>query len=229
MESIRISIIMVCYNAVHTIERTIQSVINQAYSNLEYIVIDGKSTDGTVDLIRKYESNISYWISEPDKGVYDAMNKAIRVATGDYLYFIGADDLLQIDLRKINFASYKGKVIYGNVQRTDGVIWKGRFNTYKLMACNICHQSIFYPKEVFSQFSYDTRYKIYADYNLNLRLWAKGYEFVYLPLIICRYSVEGLSKDGDSLFEKERKKNIQRILWLFGFSLLLYTYTGSKL
>ena len=94
---LKISIITVSYNAAATIERTILSVIRQTYPHMEYIVIDGGSTDGTVDIIRKYEDQIAYWVSEPDQGIYDAMNKGIRRATGDYIYFLGADDWLRDD------------------------------------------------------------------------------------------------------------------------------------
>lgn len=87
-----ISVVTVCYNAVTEIERTIQSVIGQSYPNIEYIIIDGGSKDGTVDLIRKYADKLAYWISEPDKGIYDAMNKGIAVSTGDWICFLNAGD-----------------------------------------------------------------------------------------------------------------------------------------
>ena len=90
----KISVVTVCYNAADTIEKTMLSVLNQTYHDIEYIIIDGGSTDGTVEIIRKYADRIAYWVSEPDKGIYDAMNKGIKVATGEYIYFLGADDLL---------------------------------------------------------------------------------------------------------------------------------------
>lgn len=87
----RVSIITVCYNAVSAIQRTILSVLSQTYENIEYIIIDGKSTDGTLAIIKKYESRIAFWLSEPDNGIYDAMNKAINNATGEWVLFMNAD------------------------------------------------------------------------------------------------------------------------------------------
>lgn len=89
-----ITVITVSYNAVSSIEDTIKSVINQSYKNIEFIIIDGQSTDGTVDIIKKYEKQIAYWTSEPDNGVYDAMNKGIDKSTGEWIIFLGADDIL---------------------------------------------------------------------------------------------------------------------------------------
>ena len=88
------SIITITFNAVHWIEQTILNVLGQSYPNIEYIIIDGGSTDGTVDIIKRYESSITYWVSEPDKGIYDAMNKGLKQATGDYVWFVNAGDSL---------------------------------------------------------------------------------------------------------------------------------------
>lgn len=88
----KITIVTVCFNAVKSIEETMLSVLNQTYLNIEYIIIDGGSTDGTVDIIKKYADRLAYWVSEPDKGIYDAMNKGITVATGDYINFMNAGD-----------------------------------------------------------------------------------------------------------------------------------------
>lgn len=119
----KISVVTVCYNAAGTIEETILSVLNQTYDNIEYIIIDGGSTDGTVDIIKKYADHLAYWISEPDKGIYDAMNKGIAVATGDYINFMNAGDTFALDSTIANtFADadiVRADVIYGNAIEKD--------------------------------------------------------------------------------------------------------------
>ena len=94
MKQFKITIITAVYNALDTLEQAILSVLEQTYPNIEYIIIDGGSTDGSVELIKKYSSRIYYWVSEPDRGIYNAFNKGIYKSTGDYVYFLGADDCL---------------------------------------------------------------------------------------------------------------------------------------
>ena len=93
----RISVITVCFNSKETLEQTIKSVVGQEYEDKEYIVIDGGSTDGTVDILKKYAEQIAFWLSEPDEGIYDAMNKGIKHATGDVIAFLNSDDWYEPD------------------------------------------------------------------------------------------------------------------------------------
>ena len=114
------SIITITYNAVRLVEQTLLNVLSQSYPNIEYIVIDGGSTDGTVDIIRRYESGLAYWVSEPDKGIYDAMNKGLQKATGDYVWFINAGDTLcssdtvQSIVSKLQKRKVLPDIIYGD-------------------------------------------------------------------------------------------------------------------
>lgn len=120
----KISVVTVCYNAADTIEKTMLSVLNQTYHDIEYIIIDGGSTDGTVEIIRKYADRIAYWVSEPDKGIYDAMNKGIKVATGEWINFMNAGDSFvnsNVLDRLMNFHK-DGLILYGNIIRIFNLI-----------------------------------------------------------------------------------------------------------
>ena len=153
----KFSIITITYNAEQWLERTILSVLSQSYTNVEYIVIDGASTDRTVELIKQYEAGISYWVSEPDQGLYDAMNKGLRKATGDYVWFLNAGDTLYTaDTLQSVVASLKKSVslpdvLYGETQIVDA---QGRslgmrrlkaprkltWNRFRMVML-VCHQS----------------------------------------------------------------------------------------
>lgn len=212
-----ISIATVVFNGAKTLEHTIISVINQTYDNIEYIVIDGNSSDNTIDIIRKYEDRIAYWQSEPDKGIYDAMNKALDIASGDYLIFLGCDDLffspfvLEEFVSKISDLS---NVYYGNSFFTNShILYDGKFSKQKICSANICHQAIFYPKNMYKRLKYNIRYKILADWDYNLRGW-KEYEYCYLPMIVSLFNECGVSSSGDRIFLDERYNNIKKIFGL---------------
>ena len=228
-----ISIITVVYNCVNTLEETILSVINQDFDNFEYIIIDGGSTDGTIEIIKKYQDKITLWVSEPDKGIYDAMNKGIKIAKGDYVYFLGGDDLLYINsvLKKISSRlTDKNKIYYGNVLfKTRNVIYDGKFSALKIATRNISHQSIFYPREIFDKYSFDTKYKIFADYELNLKLYGNSsYSFVYMPITVALFNDEGSSGSNvlDSCFERDRFEIIKNN---FPYWIYLYRIYRSKI
>lgn len=205
-DKLLISVITVCYNASLTIEKTIQSIVNQDYNAIEYIIIDGASSDKTIDIIKKYstvaendKSNYPTfnWISEPDSGIYDAMNKGIRMATGDYLIFMGADDIFANNhvLSEVStwLKRWHGDVVYGSVQmKTSGRIDNKPFNPAKFAVGNICHQCIFYPRELYIKLQYDTNYPIYADYVYNLKARTL-FEFHHIPTTIAIFNDQGIS------------------------------------
>ena len=118
----KISVITVCYNEAATIEKTLESIFNQTYQNIEFIVIDGGSTDGTLDIIEKYKDKIAYFVSEPDEGIYNAMNKGIKASSGEVLYFLNANDTLYSDdvLETVVSVFEKGNYdfVYGNIAGT---------------------------------------------------------------------------------------------------------------
>ena len=228
-KTIKISIITVCYNAVGTIEETIRSVVSQTYPNIEYIIVDGGSNDGTIDVIRKYSSMI-VWLSEPDNGIYDAMNKGAALATGDFVLFLGADDTLYNEMVIENVAKKMSiiyVVYYGDVIMHPGEkkYW-GRFNSIKLGIGNICHQAIFYPREIFSKYSFDTNYILYADYQLNILLYNK-YKFEYINEVISYFNTAGISgRCEDKEFERDRNKLIKENL---GWGALFARYVYHSL
>lgn len=218
-----ITIIIVVYNGESSLEKSILSVLVQSYKNIEFIIIDGGSTDQTIDIIQKYESKISYWESTPDKGIYDAMNKAVSKSTGNWLYFLGSGDLLLDSLTKISpFLINNATVYYGDVFRLDTQMkYDGYFSPYKLAITNICHQAIFYPSSVFKKYRYDLKYKIQADHILNMYCFGdKQFNFKYIPMTISIY--EG---DGYSARNLDLEYVADRLMIIKGnFSYLIYVY-----
>ncbi|WP_319525643.1 glycosyltransferase family 2 protein [uncultured Desulfosarcina sp.] len=217
-----ISIITVVLNAADTLEKTLLSVLNQKFQDFEYIVVDGGSVDGTIDIIRKYESKLAHWESKKDKGVYDAMNKALSLIRGKWVYFLGADDQLFNILGSVaDYLKDEKTIYYGNVYRPNmGGLYDGRFSAYKLACRNICQQSIFYPKCVWEKYAYNPRYPIFADYDLNLRCFTDpDLEFRYMPLTIAVFSDEGgiSSTKIDSAFQRDKLHLIRDIFpyWIY--------------
>lgn len=231
-----ISIITVSYNAVSTIENTILSVINQTYPYVEYIIIDGGSIDGTVDVIKKYSDKISYWISEPDKGIYDAMNKGLKIANGDWTIFMGSDDVFYNNdtiasvARKLLIPDY---IYYGNViLGTSKQLYPHQIESvYQLCLTNFCHQAIFYPRSVYKRYFYDTNYKLWADYVYNLNLYAlDAYKFEYLDLVISIFNNKGRgSQSKDLRFIQNRLDLIEKLFGKKMKYIMKFRYLLSKL
>jgi glycosyltransferase involved in cell wall biosynthesis len=208
----KITVVTVVYNAVKDIEKTIQSVTAQTCPNLEYIVIDGGSKDGTLDIIRRYDSRITVWLSEPDKGIYDAMNKAIDRATGDWINFMNAGDYFYSDdaisqLFALPDEEYDGyAVIYGDTE------FRLKTFSYVIEAMNsqsdrfmpFSHQAAFTRIEYAKKNRYDTRYRIAADTEFFLKLTRQGLLFTRIPVIVASYnSQQGLSADNELRRSKE--------------------------
>lgn len=201
MKMPKMSIITVCFNAVSVIEKTILSVLAQQYQNIEYIVIDGGSKDGTVDILEKYASKISYWVSEPDNGIYDAMNKGVRVSTGDYIGFINAGDKYVSDsvIGEVShlIQTHDPDVVYGDVVLAYS---HGKYMAKPLeldlfdRLFPFSHPASFVKALRIKNNPFDLTYKIVADYNLFYCLFKKGCTFKYLPLPIAEFEAEtGLS------------------------------------
>ena len=211
-----ISIVTVTFNAESYIEETIKSIIEQSYPNIEYIIIDGKSTDGTVGIIKKYEHKITYWISEPDNGIYDAMNKGFKLANGDFIIFMNSGDIFyskHVLNQSIQHFTSLECIYYGNVyfkyENNKLIFYGNEFNHKRLIKENICHQSIFYPKTIYKNNKYNLKYKLLADWEYNIRHFNK-IKFQYIPVIIAIYDTCGISsKNEDKVFIKEYSHIIQ--------------------
>ena len=194
-----VTIVTVTYNAEDLLEETLLSVINQTYKNIEYIIIDGSSTDNTLEIIKKYEGQISYWISESDEGIYFAMNKGIKKATGEWINFMNAGDTFvdNTTIQKvINSLDEDTELIYGD-HICDGIVGsvKERKVT-RLMPC--CHQSLFVKTALMKQYPYNTFYSISADYEFLLKMYQLGKKFKYIEEPLARYMRNGFSDQNQT-------------------------------
>ncbi|SDR95001.1 Glycosyltransferase involved in cell wall bisynthesis [Mucilaginibacter mallensis] len=189
-----ISIIIVTYNAVEHLQNCLNSIYQQQYPAIEIIVIDGNSTDGTVNILQENTSQIKYWLSEPDNGVYDAMNKAIQHITGEWVYFLGADDeLLPEFSTMVTELTDNTAIYYANVF-AEGRKRAGYLNEYRFAKFGAYHQAMIYPKAVFIKYKYDTQYRISADFALTLKLYAdKDFHFIYKDYTLANFNHTGIS------------------------------------
>ena len=205
MNSPLISVITTTFNSGAKIAATVASVLSQKKELYEFLVIDGGSTDGTLEHLCAQGSALR-WFSEPDEGIYDAMNKGIRLTSGEFLYFLGAGDRLlpgvleavAAEIRKLPGQAQTSRptFLYGNVDLSDcNRPYDGRFNRFKLLRRNICHQAIFYQRSVFERLGfYNTKYRLLADWEFNIRCFNdRGIRKRYVALRVADYEGGGES------------------------------------
>ena len=209
-----LSVITVVYNNVSDIERTLLSVLNQTYQNIEYIVIDGASTDGTLDVINKYDNRIARIISEKDKGIYDAMNKGLKMASGNYVIFINSgDEFFDTETVAAVFASADdADIYYGETEMINAAgqslgqrrhkaprkfTWRG----FKY-GMSISHQAIYIKRSIIEP--YDSRYQMSADIDWILRAAKKAKSIVNVNRYVAKYLVGGMSKTKHRISLTER-------------------------
>lgn len=206
----KISIGLVVYNGVKHVRAALDSIVRQSYKNIELIVVDGGSKDGTQDILEEYAGHISVLVSEPDKGIYDAMNKVCTLASGDWLIFLGCDDVLLDTFGNMTkLMTNPDSVYYGDVIfRSSGRIYGGKFSKFRLMEHNICHQSLFYPRAVYKTHAYSLDYKWLADYVYNLKLLGAGIQFVYTGVVVSIFNDIGGSSSGDVDLNRDQLKLI---------------------
>ena len=224
----KITIITVCYNSAATIEKTILSVAAQTHGNIEYIIIDGNSKDGTLDLIQKHGDKISKWISEPDRGLYDAMNKGIALATGDLIGILNSDDIFYSNTVLEEIAAYHSvnfiDASIGNItqHKNNGTIVRlyssEYWNPEKLKIASMPpHPSIFFKRDLFKKFgNYNLGFKIGADYELITRFFMKhNINWGYSGITTTSMLIGGLSSSGVSSYALITKE-IQKALHMNG-------------
>lgn len=237
----KISIITVCKNAENIIEQTIQSVLSQAYENIEYIMIDDASTDNTSAIIQNYRDRISTYISEKDQGIYNAMNKGVKVATGDIIFFLNAGDTFcnATILKKVVSAFSKAEIefLYGDIIFDDGISERHvQFNHVDkafFLDKNLCHQSIFYKPEAFRKCGFfDENYSVLADYEWNVRGLVKyRLKSGHIRIPIAKFRLDGISYSKDEKLQQIKHQQRKRLkethynkLELFIFRIFLENY-----
>ena len=207
MKEILFSIISISYNCKDYVDLTLSSLLNQSYNDYELIIIDGKSTDGTLDEINKYKNkfaNIKI-VSEEDSGIYDAMNKGVRYASGKYVFFLNFGDAFFDNNLLENVASKMRSnkdVYYGDIERQGTIIkQEGRFNLFNFVYQEgmVCHQSIFVRRTLLEKHPFDLKHKICADRDFLIKILKDNCSVEYIGLTICHYDDAGESSNLDAL------------------------------
>lgn len=215
----KVSVIIVTYNAAQTLQACLDSIYRQKYPAIEIVMIDGQSSDGTVDIIKSNAARLGYCVSEKDAGIYDAMNKGLKHIKGEWVYFLGADDILFdgfsdlcAELKDHHF------IYYGRVMTLGGPTIPA--DAYAFAKYGLCHQAMIYPKEVFNGRLFNTRYKISADYAFNMTLFNSGeFSFVFKDHLVANFNQTGVSSTSiDNVFEADRSALVRKYfgtkIWL---------------
>lgn len=193
----KVSVVTVCYNAEKYIEETILSVINQTYKNIEYIIIDGASTDNTINIVNKYRDQIAFFVSEPDKGIYDAMNKGINIATGEWINFMNAGDTF--------YSNNAVSDIISKVDDSSTIAYGDTVLVYELgerlktpdPLCRLekemvfGHQSTFIKSDYHKEHLFDISFRSSGDYKFFREAYFEGKKFQYIPVIVAKYLAQG--------------------------------------
>jgi glycosyltransferase involved in cell wall biosynthesis len=226
----KFSIIIPTLNSAKCLSAAIQSVLHQDFQNFEIQILDGRSTDATIDIIKSYGENDPRikWKSEKDHGIFDAMNKAVALSKGDWLFFLGSDDSLHgnhvlSDINKMIAEQKDARIIYGDVQlvthkktATYTSIEGEKVDPVRLIEKNICHQAIFYHKSVFRKVGlYNTKYRVFADWDFNLRCF-NTQPSAYINRVISNFNTSGFSSMNiDRAFQADLVSNM---LFIYPYS-----------
>ena len=220
----KFSVITVTYNAEKVLEDTIQSVIAQTYHHVEYIIVDGASKDGTLSIIDRYRPRIHTVVSEPDKGLYDAMNKGIAMAQGKFALFLNSGDIFHQDaanfIRKLKMQKDNVMITgdalldFGDGHKIKRSAKPGWYIYHSLPAS---HQAIFFPVSGLKKWRYDLEYKVSSDYALAAKMYKAGYAFRKLNGLVSEFSMGGVSTTNNMELCADAKKVQRQILHVPGF------------
>lgn len=234
----KITVVTICYNSENTIRKTIESVLNQTYNELEYIIQDGKSVDSTCEIIERYtrDERVRFY-SEPDKGIYDAMNRALDRASGNYIIYMNSGDVFYNEYvieKMINYLV--SDIVYGSTLRHmihQDVVeqYKGKYHLIRLLLMGRmpCHQSIFVKTELMRKFRFDETYSICADYDFIVRAYSSNILFKYENMIVSEVdNVNGVSSQPENLSnmrqqdDKALKKSLPTLYYITIIPKLIY-------
>lgn len=210
----RVSVITVTFNAADNLERTLRSVAGQHYDSMELIVVDGKSTDGTLDIIHRYAGNITKWVSEPDKGIYDAMNKGVRMASGEWIIFMNAGDTFAADdvLQRIFAQPHDdADIIYGDVVK-GGEIKKAPSEYYLYHRMLFCHQSSLARRSLLLACPFDTTHRLSADLKFFLTQYLRQARFCYVGIPIANFDTTGVSNTRRSAGLRDNMRVVSEVV-----------------
>lgn len=215
----KLSIITINYNNKEGLQKTIDSVINQTWQDFEWIVIDGGSTDGGKEVIEQYQLHFSYWCSEPDTGVYNAMNKGIEHAKGEYLLFLNSGDVLYEHrvFKSVFSRNLYGDMVYGDwysILENNSIFMKApsRVSLGFFYTDNICHQAMFIKSSVLKKKRYDESFKIYADWARWIQMCLEGATFQYIPVVVCEFDArDGLSRRDPQRLNQEKERLLKTV------------------
>lgn len=238
-----VSIVIATFNAAERLPYCLQSIRELGSDRIEIVIVDGNSTDNTIEIAQMCGYPRITILSEPDKGIYDAYNKGAHIASGKWIHFLGSDDLVlpgYIEIMK--FLDDEQVIHYANSEpyylgdgRPDYILLGGKFSKYRLAKYPVNHQAVLYPASVFRSFSYDLRYRIFADYAMNIKLWGHpDFKIAYHPLFIVKYNMNGFSStQTDLVFKKEKPALIRKhlgwwIYWKFRWKKYRKKMEGNK-
>lgn len=225
----RITVVTVVFNCADSIEDTLLSVIHQRHHGIEYVVVDGGSTDGTVRIIQKYEPHIDLWISERDKGIYNAMNKGIDLSTGDWIIFVNAGDRFhsnQTVERVVNTLDDRFAIVAGGVRyvydtdHTRVKHMKLKFSGFYMSVPH--HQASFINNRLMKRYRYDESFRIRGDLDFITKLHANGHEFRMIDEVICDVDTTGVSSGLSNVHIAEEIRAGKRVIPHYGLKCIAY-------